>query len=69
MAAITISKTLNRLGCNRNASYFSFNLGGECPIKRPNTYQHQFEMYNNNYTGCAKMVGKKKLQNAGKTVI
>jgi hypothetical protein len=40
-----MKKTLNRLGCNRNASYFSFNLGGECPIKKPNTYQHQFEMY------------------------
>jgi hypothetical protein len=44
-----------------------WNLDGDWPIRRHNPYQHQFvNVNNNNYTCCAKMAGKGKLQHAGK---
>ena len=38
-----------------------WNLDGDWPIRKQNPYQHQFvNVNNNNYTCCAKMVGKEE---------
>jgi hypothetical protein len=64
------SKDLNGLGWNRNASYFSFNLDGDWPIRRQNPYQHQFvNVNNNNYTCCAKMAGKEETPKCRKKIV
>jgi hypothetical protein len=64
------SKDLNGLGWNRNASYFSFNLDGDWPIRRQNPYQHQFvNVNNNNYTCCAKMAGKEETPKCRKKTV
>ena len=56
-------KKLERTWMEKKCILFFFQLGwnldGDWPIRRQNPYQHQFvNVNNNNYTCCAKMVGK-----------
>jgi len=62
--------TRNLNGWKRNASYFSFNLDVNWPIRRHNPYQHQFvNVNNNNYTCCAKMAWKEETPKCRKKTV